>query len=363
MKLKFLILALIFHINYVNSQSVSCVYNLHTLGYSCRLFLDNPNGFDGFTTVDGEHVAGFSNADVTIINGVNVTTTNFPSIISRQFVNIQNIWMNFVGIERLDENSFANSMDLRRLRIAINRIGEIHQNTFRNNRKLIDLDLKVNELRAIPDGLFDNLINLEVLNIGSNRFTTLPDEIFRDLHSLTSLDLAFNFLTHLNAKWFENLTNLTELYLMFNDIADLPVDAFSPLRNLQFLQMNNNDLVTLHSDSFNSLPNLAELIVSNNDIDAFDERIIDQTGIRRLQAVANICIYRNEVINDGTEDRSVIRAALSTCFENYREREIPTTTTVMTTLPNVVMQSRKKLLIKGQRINYSSHKNRKIKIN
>lgn len=315
-----------------------CEYNVNpTTGYTCNLFLKNPNGFDDFTAVDGNHLIGRSNADVVAISSGSVSSTNFPSVISRQFVNLRQISMTNGGFTRLDANSFSSSRNLQIINFSNNTISQIDENAFRQNSQLTSLILESNQLNILSNNLFDSLINLRTLNLGNNKLKTLPAGIFNRLTNLTSLNLAFGEFKTVGTNWFDNLSRLTELHLIFCQIEDISYDVFTPLINLQFLYLQFNNLKALHSDSFSSLPNLHTLHAQFNKINGFDERIIDLTGIRTLFMDFNPCVnFGGSVVND-TKNRAGIREMMKKCIENYQERSFLTTTNpgVLTTTPGV----------------------------
>lgn len=93
-------------IKLIYSQSIDCVYS-GTTTYGCDLVLNNPQGFDNFTTIGGTHLPGKNDSDVVEIYSYNGTTRNFPSIICEKFPNLVQISVTGVGIRNVSERSFA----------------------------------------------------------------------------------------------------------------------------------------------------------------------------------------------------------------------------------------------------------------
>jgi len=75
-----------------SSPSIECSYYAWQLGnstiYECALAISNPNGFDNFTRILGDHVPGFNDLNVTEVPFANGLSTNIPQIICRQFPKI-----------------------------------------------------------------------------------------------------------------------------------------------------------------------------------------------------------------------------------------------------------------------------------
>ena len=53
------------------SQSISCVYDLRQFGgrngYACTLAIENPEGWNNFTQIEGQHFPGLNNVFVTAV--------------------------------------------------------------------------------------------------------------------------------------------------------------------------------------------------------------------------------------------------------------------------------------------------------
>lgn len=229
----------------------------------------NPNGYNNFTDIDGIHLDGRTDDDVEYIASVPLLSRsiNVPSIICNKFLNVNFIYLNLIGLERIDGNTFDSCKNLRQL--------ALHNNL----------------ITILPDNVFDHLTNLEILALSGNK------------------------LTNISIEWFKNLQNLKTLYLNHNTFEDIPKNTFSPLNKLTDLYLHTNKFEIIHSESFGVLPNLKELSLRENVIIAFDERIIDMTGVEAIDMTATRCA--NGYIFDNSTGRELMRTELLYCFYNF----------------------------------------------
>lgn len=345
MKLLILLIAAI--IASVSSQSATCrYYNSAAYGYTCAMTITNPNGFDNLTQIDGAHLAGKTNADVRRVEkATGANSVNFPTLICQTFRNTDTITFSSVGIKVITENSFKHCEKLQNLYLWLNKISDIAENAFANNLGLRELDLGSNLLKTLPrnllrnvtlletlylytnqleelaDDTFSSLVNLKGLFMYSNKLSSMSSNIFSALVNVEKISLDNNRFTVLNPSWFANMAKLEYLYFHLNQIVDLPQNIFSSLVNLKVLHIYNDNLTVIHSDSFSLHPNFVEFAFSGNNLHAFDERLIDNTALTTIRPGYNPCVLTNDIVNDYTQERTLIRAALERCFENYEPRE------------------------------------------
>jgi hypothetical protein len=100
-------------------QSIDCIY---TDNYQCLIILNNPQGFDNFTSIGGAHLQNRTNADVTVVSSYTGTSLNVPSIICEQFPNLIEITLTGRGITTLTERSFAECKVIKRIHLWNNKI-------------------------------------------------------------------------------------------------------------------------------------------------------------------------------------------------------------------------------------------------
>lgn len=236
--------------------------------YACLLRINNPNGLNNFTDIDGAHLMGYSDGNVDyIINSLGSVTTNIPSIICNKFYNVSDIYLRSAGIQRINEYSFRNCSKLTNLSIFNNTLTEIDENSFIGNEKL------------------------KGLAIENDTISTLRPNLFKSLKSLSSLVLDYT------------------------DFQELLNGIFTSLVNLFYISMNGNILRNISSSAYEFRPNLKIARFVNNQISAIDEKFIENTGINYIDLTGNLCI--NRLITDGSASRSQIKQLLKACFDNF----------------------------------------------
>lgn len=126
----FLLLCLVTNIK---AQSLSCNYINRggTYPYTCQLTINNPEGFDGFTTIPGTHVEGFTDADVLLVDAFGQNTLNVPSILCNQFTNVRDLYLAVNEIQIIDESAFAGCANVQAVILLFNSISRVPTNTFR----------------------------------------------------------------------------------------------------------------------------------------------------------------------------------------------------------------------------------------
>lgn len=129
----FLIFFVLF--KFSSSQSATCNYILEENGrYRCEMTINNPNGLE-INSIGGTHQPGQTNSNVyRIIVSPGSISTIVPQIFCTQFINIELIVAQNVGIQRLTQTSFSNCRRMWHLNIEENPISEIHASTFVYNR-------------------------------------------------------------------------------------------------------------------------------------------------------------------------------------------------------------------------------------
>ncbi|XP_070492468.1 leucine-rich repeat-containing protein 15-like [Chironomus tepperi] len=265
MKMKILVLlSLLFGSSL--GQSLSCDYRESIRDgvnhYACYLDIQNPSGFDGFTSINGTHLPGRTNADVTLLYAMPVSrTVIFPRITCSQFPNLVHIDFERKGIVTLSENNFAACRNVEIAWLTGNEIETIHENAFNNMTRLVFLDLSVNRLVNIPGNVFNSLVNLEELNLSLNQLF-IPSVLFSRLVNLRVLNLMSTRLSAVVPEWFGNLTNLQTLTLYGNNITSFPEATFVNNRNLRSLEISRNPVGDhLPAGIFRELRNLTQLFM------------------------------------------------------------------------------------------------------
>lgn len=310
-----LILIIVSFEKFYGQSSLSCGYVDNDGVYSCNLDINNPNGFDNFTEIMGEHEPGYLDEEVAIVSAVlGSKSTNVPSIICERFVNVKTIELNSIGVTKIGENSFKECNKVEKISLKRNSITEINELAFNKNLELNNLALDTNQLTSLPGNVFDKQIKMRYLYLKGNKILDLPDEIFSKLQNLEFLELSGNEIS--NPRWFNNLGKLLKLYLHDNKIVELPDGAFSSLQSLTYLTLASNNIATIFSSSFGSLPNLKTVYLQQNIINEIDELFITNTGVTFLNMSKNACV--DKIVTDSTPQREAIKNDLATCFNNFK---------------------------------------------
>ncbi|KAJ6630884.1 Leucine-rich repeat-containing protein 15, partial [Pseudolycoriella hygida] len=286
--------------------SLSCVYSSFGDSYRCELTINNPNGLNNFTEIDGIHLTGFTDEDVdTIYRRVGVST-NVPQIICDTFSNIRDFELFSIGITEVDDNAFRGCSRITTLYLSYNSITSISENAFATLRDVTYMNFAQNLLTTLPENVFANQQNLTFLHLSGNRITELPSDVFRPLENLLTLSLGYSNLTAINSEWFSNLhlldlldlsgnrialspttfnglEQLSQLYIGNNAISEIPVGTFAPLSNLRALDFYGNSLSHVREDSFSDLQRLTVLDLAYNQI-----REIDDNAFRGLEALSTL---------------------------------------------------------------------------
>lgn len=319
MKLKMIILILIFCLNFHLTYGQRCIYRYNIFGdFICDFTIHNPNGFNNFTKVSGSQIQGRTNEDVRNIFSTNGSiSTNIPSIICETFPNANVIQLFSMRISRIDEYSFKNCGSLTILIIQSNFIRSINEKAFNNNLNLRQINLWGNQLTTLPENVFKNQLSMVTLTLSANNFLDLPKNIFKSLKNLSSLDLKINYIKNLRNEWFMELDKLWMLFLDRNQIKELSPNIFKGLKSLRSLNLSDNKLKVIHSVWFEDLPDLAAVILSNNQIYAIDEKFINNNELTRLDMSNNSCADVN--IEDSLATRDFMRKSLYRCIKNYEQ--------------------------------------------
>ncbi|XP_070508952.1 uncharacterized protein [Chironomus tepperi] len=335
-------------------------------GYGCKIQnieLNDDGGSD--IVVHGDHMDSQSDDDVTYIineDEIDDYLASLSPVLCTKYPNLMMIHLRFFDIEKIEENSLENCQNLVILNLYGNNISEIPENLLSANHELTEVNIIHNAMTTLPEKLFENQAELQWLNLRVNKINFLPSKIFKPLQKLHILNLGANKLQNIDSAWFESLGYLKELYLDENQISQFNPDIFRPLQSLEGLDLGFNQFKSLRYDQFKHLKSLKSLslganelpdlpkkiflplrnleklwlygnqlsIVSSewfgvhsylvkldffyNKISAVDQRLIDNSPIAEVDMEGNEC-------NDQTfEDRDVMKANMTQCFENFKQQ-------------------------------------------
>ncbi|XP_070497788.1 chaoptin-like [Chironomus tepperi] len=344
--------------------SARCLYfGMLWFPYECVLYINNPVGHD-FEVIDGDHLPGFVDSDVLVVEAIYQNTRNIPAVICRQFPNLEDIYMEENQIEVIEAETFAACGNLWRVILSFNRITRVPDQLFSNSPlmtifeahvnqiqqigtnafagtqirtigltdnqisdfnphifdpiagTLQELYINLNLLTSLPPGAFNRLNNLVELDLSSNNFRDIPADAFRYLTRLDSLILNNCSIETLNPEWFASLNALTELRIDNNHIHNIPDNIFTDIQQLSVFSMAGNQIRNIHGTSFGNLSSLIYFLAQDNRVRAFDSQIFDQSpNLRVLNMDGNLCADAN--YNSVYYNRDLVRTEMSNCFRMF----------------------------------------------
>lgn len=235
-----------------------------------------------------------------------VTDTMFKSTNSIKYINIQNVSLDNLVLERNEpapiidaqvykkENSYAfneilpaiptylhkknNNTKKKRLiflqpkddivpyeTYKKNKKRENANNFFSFNKDLQFLRITNCDLKYISWDIFNGLDSLETLILDNNAIEYIPDFSFYGASRLKSLSLANNKIKQLQTTSLGGLFDLKYLNLQNNALTILSESTFAPLPNLTVADLRNNPIEIVHSHTFEVLNATKELLLGSND--------------------------------------------------------------------------------------------------
>jgi hypothetical protein len=210
MKWIFSVLILAIFSQEISAQNVTCKFANTNNIYTCTLTINNLQGFDNFTTIYGQHLAGKTNFDVRHVVSVGtVKTTVIPSIICESFRFTDVISITNSIVEEIGANSLRNCGVITSVNFANNQITKLAPNAFETNRFLKTILLEQNYLEELPIGLFRSSVSLQYLDMNYNYLYLIHSGVFGIHQNLKSIYLSNNFINALTPEIFNN-TALTD---------------------------------------------------------------------------------------------------------------------------------------------------------
>jgi Leucine-rich repeat (LRR) protein len=111
---------------------------------------------------------------------------------------------------------------------------------------LKELLLMNNLIEKIDENSFDDLVNLETIDISYNNLTEIKKDLFAKLNKIKRFNLSNNKLTTVNdSKLFENKTNINYIDFSANNLGLVDANVFRNLSSLVHLSLMSNRLVKL----------------------------------------------------------------------------------------------------------------------
>ncbi|KAG5669551.1 hypothetical protein PVAND_017438 [Polypedilum vanderplanki] len=182
---------------------IRCDYtNLGNNQFLCQMTINNPDGRNDFTQIEGNLPTGVTYEQVTQISVQNQMTTNIPTIICHQFSRLNSIRIEFSELSILNQNSFEACQNISEIILSHNNLNEIGNYTFGNQ-----------------------LRNLDIIDLGFNQLSTLSMRSFgaESVKNIRTFNADFNSIVYIDINWFDNASSLNRLDLRTNICTDLLV--------------------------------------------------------------------------------------------------------------------------------------------
>lgn len=314
-----ILIFLVFCASRVIAQDISCTYEVGfngTTSYACLMTINNPNGFDSFTEISGEHVSGWTDtsvSDVIITSGV---TPIIPQVICQKFPQLSRFnAANFpVGIQMLSETSFSGCASLQSVRLH-GEITSIHPSVFVNNLSLRHIELGLVLMTLIPREILG--LRAEFFSIAAPLLNNLPADFFSNARNLQFVELLATGLQEFKQEWFQN-----------RELVSLRLSGSAGITSIPPNSLNANILVELRFDGTNirqleisslGLVQFVELLdLTDTPIEALDFNIIDRSSVRVFRGTGMRCASFST--EDFSENRQQFLNLLEPCFATFDAR-------------------------------------------
>ncbi|KAL4238543.1 Toll-like receptor 5 [Mactra antiquata] len=232
-----------------------------------------------------ESFKGLDKLSILILN--NNRLQDVPNNLPRTLINL---YMDKNQITMIEDNVFANLVNLQELRVRDNQILTLKQNSFFGLVNLSKLKLNYNNIATIPSQLFDSMVHLLSLDLSNNNLIQVQysKDRFSSLGSLLYFSLANNQLQYFQTDLFKYTTSLRFLHLEGNSIGsmiaeDFGGELFKGLSNLEQLYLMNNNIMSIPEPSFQDLASLKLLNLTNNKMTGWGKELFRST--QKLEAL------------------------------------------------------------------------------
>ena len=259
--------------------------------YACTIEDFTYNDQNEIINVLGDHLTDKTDADVQVIRIIisSFSVKTVPSQLFKIFPNMEEVFMEAVGLETIHVGDFNGAEKLKLLHMSYNNLQSIESGSFLDSPNLEIVNLEGNRFVQIQEGAFEGANNIKEINLEGNRLTSLGT-FFKDCPLLEVLHLSSHRFSSIEANAFDGLPilqrlyldrstqlislspeaftgliNLKELSLIANiNLQDLPALVFSPLIALERLYMVQSKLNHLEADTFDFNIELKSISLSHN---------------------------------------------------------------------------------------------------
>lgn len=190
---------------------IYCKFEAATVSehYSCNvvdLLVENENTM--ILEVNGMHVKGHSNDDISELSIVDQNVLNLPIGFGKFFIKLRKFSVKNSKMTTIDVKSFKSMSNLKVLSIVKNDISLVPDEGLQNLKNLEIIDMSSNKIAQIADRSFRNLGKLKVLMLNGNKLTTLSSNLLIDNVKLEEFHVRRNKLTSIGARLINDLGNL-----------------------------------------------------------------------------------------------------------------------------------------------------------
>lgn len=299
------------------AQNISCNYAIVSSRYTCNMIVNNPNGFDGFPHISGEHLEGRSNNDVIDIKVTSGTSPIIPQIICQQFQALRRfvIGDSQIGVRTISENSFKDCPWLDVITV-VSPVTTIHLNAFQNNLRLVNIQFNSIQMATLPSKLLRTNSISAFHCISCLWLSDLPLNFFGQNSRMSVISTMGTNFRILRPEWHQNLPNLWIAWYTDNFVTELPRNLFnSPdLLSINFTStlIRQLDYFSINSDS------IQEIGLNSSPIEGIDFNIIERGHLWFFHGRGMKCA--NFESNNFHINREANLAQLEPCFVGFDNR-------------------------------------------
>ncbi|XP_037024511.1 carboxypeptidase N subunit 2-like [Bradysia coprophila] len=260
-----------------SAQQMTCTYSINTNydndPYQCTLNVNNPDGLDDSVSIGGDHLGTYmdpygnmmstyndSSVQILTVNGI---TKNIPSVICKQFPNVE--ILNCYN-SNLQIVSATKCSKLQELRFSYNLIEEVYVDLCQYQPALKKIFINNNKLRVISDVTLKSCKNIISFGVDNNRISVLPLTLFANTPNIQTISFPNNPISAIPNGIFNGLAELKEVVMRDLLLTDLPLNIFPAANKLTFLTIANNSFSQYRPEWFQNLKNLTILMIDYNKI-------------------------------------------------------------------------------------------------
>lgn len=265
------IIVLFFALKCIVSEDLTCDFKLKFEVYACTIRNQKLNNNE--INVIGDHLENFNRSNVHLVAFIETQSSFIPNGLFKEFRMLIYLWMQQVGLESIDKNSFLDAANLTEIKLTRNLIESLPIRAFASCINLVNLYLQANKIKEIAENAFEGLNQLENILLNNNMIEMLPEKIFETNTNLQRVDLNHNLIKNVDGDLFARNVNLKKVYLNNNQLKELTSTFFSNNVELEHIYLEFNEIDQLQAEVFQNNSKLTTLSCSNNKIRDLPQRI------------------------------------------------------------------------------------------